>query len=186
MAVHELTKLMYANALEEMLQTTSLEKIRIKDLCKKCGVDRQNFYYHFKDKYALVAWIFERDFSSSVYKCSEQLSVSLLTEILQKIKAHSKFYKKAFLDNSQNSLKNWLYEFAFETNKKILMCYFHSAYLTEEQKFSVIFTCYGWMWSVIEWLNQDCRILPSEFAEMQFRMLPELLRNAYNGSMLDL
>ncbi len=30
----------------------------MKDLCEKSGADRDTFYYHFRDKYELVAWIY--------------------------------------------------------------------------------------------------------------------------------
>ena len=39
--------------------------VRVSDLCERCGVERRVFYYHFKDKYDLVAWMFEQDYQAA-------------------------------------------------------------------------------------------------------------------------
>lgn len=179
MPVQDYTKNVYADALEEMLQTTSLEKIRISALCEKCGADRQNFYYHFKDKYALVAWIYGKDFSSAINACGGRLGVEGFTAVMQKIKDRSKFYKKVFSESSQNSLRGWLHEHSIKLSGKVLMKYTGTEFLTEEQEFMITFLSYGWLGNTIEWLNNDCPASPAEFAEMQFKMLPEILQKAY-------
>lgn len=56
------TKQLFAKTLEEMLLTTPFDKIRVTTLCKNCSAAPQTFYNHFRDKYDLVAWIFEQDF----------------------------------------------------------------------------------------------------------------------------
>lgn len=57
----EKTKLMIANSLRKIMQKKSLDKIKIREIVDDCGVNRQTFYYHFQDIYALVEWIYERD-----------------------------------------------------------------------------------------------------------------------------
>lgn len=44
---------------------------------------------------------------------------------------------------------------------------------------------YGWLGNTIEWLNKDCPVSPSEFAEMQFKMLPEVLQKAFHSYIAD-
>jgi probable dihydroxyacetone kinase regulator len=57
----ERTKLMIANSLRKLMQKKPLDKIKIREIVDDCGVNRQTFYYHFQDIYALVEWIYERD-----------------------------------------------------------------------------------------------------------------------------
>ena len=45
-----------AEALCQLLETKTLEKITVKDIVARCGVNRQTFYYHFQDIYDLVEW----------------------------------------------------------------------------------------------------------------------------------
>ena len=55
------TKEALANALRELMELKPIDRITIKDLVEKCGVNRQTFYYHFDDVYDLLEWIFEQD-----------------------------------------------------------------------------------------------------------------------------
>ncbi len=52
------TKRALADSLKKLLAKRSLDKITVKDIIDDCGVNRQTFYYHFHDIYALVEWIF--------------------------------------------------------------------------------------------------------------------------------
>lgn len=62
MADSNITKLALSNALKELLEEQSFEKISVSDICERCHMNRKSFYYHFKDKYDLVNWIFDTEF----------------------------------------------------------------------------------------------------------------------------
>ena len=53
-----ITKKVLAKALKNCMQTKSFAKITVMDICEECGMNRKTFYYHFKDKFDLVNWIF--------------------------------------------------------------------------------------------------------------------------------
>ncbi len=57
----EKTKLLIANSLRKLMRKKSLDKIKIREIVEDCGVNRQTFYYHFQDIYALVEWIYTYD-----------------------------------------------------------------------------------------------------------------------------
>ena len=54
-------KLILAAALKELMQQKPFEKITIQDITQKCGIRRQDFYYHFADVYALLQYMFEEE-----------------------------------------------------------------------------------------------------------------------------
>lgn len=62
MSDSNITKQALANALKELLEERSFEKIRVYDICGRCHMNRKSFYYHFRDKYDLVNWIFDTEF----------------------------------------------------------------------------------------------------------------------------
>ena len=62
MADSNITKLALSNALKELLEEQSFEIISVSDICERCHMNRKSFYYHFKDKYDLVNWIFDTEF----------------------------------------------------------------------------------------------------------------------------
>lgn len=53
-----ITKQALAASIKELMEREPLSKISVGDITSNCGVNRQTFYYHFKDKYELVNWIY--------------------------------------------------------------------------------------------------------------------------------
>lgn len=58
MADSMITKQALAASIKELMEREPLSKISVGDITSNCGVNRQTFYYHFKDKYELVNWIY--------------------------------------------------------------------------------------------------------------------------------
>ena len=54
----EITKKALATSLKKLLSKKELSKITISNITNDCGVNRQTFYYHFKDVYDLLEWIY--------------------------------------------------------------------------------------------------------------------------------
>lgn len=55
------TKRALASALKELMAQKPFDKITIHDLTERCGIRRQNFYYHFEDVYDLLRWTFQEE-----------------------------------------------------------------------------------------------------------------------------
>lgn len=55
-AASDQTKQALAAALKEFMAQKPFDKITIRDLTERCGIRRQNFYYHFEDVYDLLRW----------------------------------------------------------------------------------------------------------------------------------
>lgn len=53
-----ITKLALADSLKKLMAEKAFNKIRVDDIVRGCGLTRQSFYYHFKDKYDLMNWIY--------------------------------------------------------------------------------------------------------------------------------
>ncbi|MGI6014303.1 MAG: TetR/AcrR family transcriptional regulator C-terminal domain-containing protein [Oscillospiraceae bacterium] len=60
------TKRLLAASLKQLLTKKTLDKITVKDITDHCGVNRQTFYYHFQDVYALLEWIFEEELEKAI------------------------------------------------------------------------------------------------------------------------
>ena len=57
----EITKMWIADKMREIMKHKPIDKIRVTEICKAADIERPTFYYHFKDKYDLVAWMFCTD-----------------------------------------------------------------------------------------------------------------------------
>lgn len=60
------TKSALAAALRVRLRREEFKKISIRDLTDDCKVNRQTFYYHFKDIYDLLQWAVEEDITDFI------------------------------------------------------------------------------------------------------------------------
>ena len=60
-AASDQTKHALAAALKELMAQKPIDKITIHDLTERCGIRRQNFYYHFEDVYDLMRWMFQEE-----------------------------------------------------------------------------------------------------------------------------
>ena len=55
------TKKAFAASLKKLLSQKPLDKIKISDITNDCAVNRQTFYYHFKDIYDLLEWVYTNE-----------------------------------------------------------------------------------------------------------------------------
>lgn len=176
MAMQDRTKQMFARALEEMMRTESLEKIRVKDLCERCGTQRQSFYYHFQDKYDLMAWIFLQDSAEQPGIASNEEDA---TATLRRIEAKRSFYKKAFSDDSQNAIHQYMLNYYIELSFETVSKYIGKEALDAETVYAIKSHCFACIGHTREWLMGKTDYTPEEFARLQITTMPPVLMRAY-------
>ncbi|NLB48795.1 MAG: TetR family transcriptional regulator, partial [Erysipelotrichia bacterium] len=69
------TEYRFAEALKTMMSNLPLEEVSVAALARRCKVNRQTFYYHFRDIYDLLALVFlnEEITGADETKSSEEL-----------------------------------------------------------------------------------------------------------------
>lgn len=172
----ERTKIWIANTMRQLMTANPIEKIRVTQICKAAGIERPTFYYHFKDKYDLVAWIF----FSSAYD-TDVLDLKSAAEGMNKMKKDFIFYKRAYEDTSQNPLWQYMLEYFVERHTRIAKERLQTNLLDTQTAFSIRLYCYGALGMTREWLLTD-NITPAETAvTMMFNSMPESLRRIFFG-----
>ena len=78
----ELTKKALAVSLKKLLSKKELSKITISNITDECGVNRQTFYYHFKDIYDLLEWIYKNEVIDEIDNKDELITKGAVEEIL--------------------------------------------------------------------------------------------------------
>lgn len=63
-----------AESLKKLMAQKSLQKITIQEIADDCGMNRYTFYYHFRDIYDLLAWMFEEEALSLIQKSDNCLT----------------------------------------------------------------------------------------------------------------
>ena len=66
MIERQTTKALLAESLKDLSKTKAVDKITIKELTANCGLTSPTFYNHFRDKYELMAWIYNQKVEASL------------------------------------------------------------------------------------------------------------------------
>ena len=172
----ERTKLWIAEAMKRLLVKKPLEKIFVTEICREAEIERPTFYYHFQDKYDLMAWIFcQRTLQTDV------LSVDSAAAAMNSMRQDYIFFKRAYEDNSQSPMWAYMHEY-FVKRYTDLAREEAGAEPDTQTKFSIRLYCYGTLGMTREWLLKD-NITPAQtVVEMMFRSMPERLRELYFGT----
>ncbi|MBQ6755342.1 MAG: TetR family transcriptional regulator [Oscillospiraceae bacterium] len=170
------TKLWIAEKMKELMRSKRIEKIRVTEICARAGVERPTFYYHFKDKYDLVAWIFFR----SSYD-TDVISVESSAESMNRMKKDLIFYKRAYEDSSQNALWRYMLEYFSDRYIKIAQEKLGTQALDAQTLFSIRLYCCGAVEMSRRWVLYD-DITPAQTeVMMMFRSMPADLGRIYFG-----
>ena len=117
MADSNITKRALAAALRELMEEMPFDRIQIAQICERCDMNRKSFYYHFKDKYDLVNWIFDTEFITFSMESAKCLPSDDRWELIERACEHfyanRTFYRKALMIKGQNSLSDHLREYLF-------------------------------------------------------------------------
>ena len=169
----EITKLWIANKMKELMKLKPIDKIRVTEICKAAEIERPTFYYHFKDKYDLVAWIFFQSANQT-----DVVSIKSAAESMKQMKQDFIFYKRAYEDSSQNALWAYMLEYFVQRYEKLAKEKLRTDVLDTQLRFSIRHYCYGSVGMTKEWLLYDNTTSAEVVIEMMFHSMPQELYSA--------
>lgn len=163
----QLTKRVLATAVKELMKKTPLSKISVRDITEYCGVNRNTFYYHFKDKYELVNWVFYTEALEQIsgFSDREHWTAGLLN-LLEYMRKNKEFYTNALKDKGQNCFAEYLVEFY----KNILTSCIDelrgdTVMDPDDIDFIARFNTYAFVGLIFEWANNGMKEDPRERVE---------------------
>ena len=180
------TKKVFADEMKLMLDEMPLEKIRVNELCRRCGERRQVFYYHFQDKYALVAWIYDQEYDETEALSAVHDYRSLVVCMLEQLQEHREFYKKVFADKSQNSIEWYIFQKNLADATGVAKRHLGVQELSNEQLHAIMFHSLGSVGTAIKWLQGYLQATPAELGKWQYETMPRFLRDAFEAHVTEL
>ena len=162
MADSNITKNALAVSMKKLMEKKPFSKISVGDICEDCGMNRKSFYYHFRDKYDLVNWIFYVDFIERMDWSSCRNEWDMLKALCGHFYGERLFYQNALQVEGQNSFR----EYFCGMLRPVLMLLTQN--LVEEgrkKEFYIAFLCEGVLGELVYWLREGSKITPEEFVE---------------------
>ncbi|WP_434749679.1 TetR-like C-terminal domain-containing protein [Paenibacillus amylolyticus] len=167
MSASHLTKNALAHSLKCLMEHTPLNKITVKHLVHDCGVNRQTFYYHFQDIYALLGWIYETEAVESI---NAYRSYDTWTEGFYKIFCYIE-NNKAFCCNTLESLgRSHLDGYLYQVTHDLIMGVIDELACgikvrDEDKEFVVNFYTLAFTGMIIQWMINDMKEPPKQIID---------------------
>lgn len=176
MSLKDRTKLLLAEAIKDLAKSKDLSEIRVSEICRRCNVDRHTFYYHFQDKYDLVAWIYAYMTENSIRQSLGFMGPEESVLSMEMLQQDIVFYQKAFQDASQNPLWKYILEYNIELYEGMLKQSMHVSELSEDIRFSVRYHCYGCLGLSYDWIMQGATSSPKDLVSKMIEHMPPVLK----------
>ena len=164
MAESGVTKKVLAYALKSLMATRPLSKITVGDICEACDMNRKSFYYHFRDKYDLVNWIFYTEFFDE-FDLEDTTSVDALLQLCTFFEKNRDFYRNALHQQGQNSFYEYLGEVVSPVISNRLLPYF------AQDPFRDFYTemlMYTYRDAIVRWVLAGCRVPAKTFVRLLY------------------
>ena len=116
------TKYMVAQTVKQLLHEKEFENISVGDIATRCHISRNTFYYHFKDKYDVISWIFYSEITPIIgtEQSVDNWANSLLA-LCRYMQDNKDFYIKVLHIQGQNSFSECLMEFYVNLVQTLLL-----------------------------------------------------------------
>ena len=173
----ERTKWWIEQTMKELMKTKPLSEIRVKEICEAAEIDRSTFYYHFQDKYDLVAWIYY-----TVARDMDPSSSDSAAESLKRMKKDYRFYKQAYEDHSQNALRHYILEYFCKLYEEKALEALGTEELDPQIRYSIRMFVHGGVGMSREWFLADATQSAEEIAAMMFASMPANLEAIFRNA----
>lgn len=145
MADSMVTKNILANALKHQMEEEPFSKITVGEICDRCNMNRKSFYYHFKDKFDLVEWLFSSEIKNATENKEYADKWEYIADICDVIYRNKKFYREIFQIKGQNSLSEQMSDLFYPFLSKELSATNDAAFCAEFLSDSLIYSIEKWI-----------------------------------------
>ena len=176
----QVTKMKLADALEQILQNTSISKVTVLDIVNISGVSRQTFYNNFIDIYDLVYWThmvrtkeaIDTFWENEDFCQSFEMSIIIMRE-------HKIFYQQIIRKEGVNSFQRLFAQQNIELSK-VRIKNVSDRKIDKKIEFLLELYWYGTAQMLVNWIENGMKEKPKELAQLFYEGLPLSLRHYWS------
>lgn len=164
MAESNQTKRILAEAMKQLMAQEPFAKISVGDICQVCQMNRKSFYYHFRDKYDLVNWIFQTEFLTALQQESFESSWPIIEALCWYFYQNRAFYRNALSVQGQNSFQDYFRDIL----APVFRGYANDLFGDEDKDtdFFINFFSDALIAALLRWLSDRDAMPPERFTEL--------------------
>lgn len=161
----EITKQAIKVSFMKLLNNYPIEKIRVKDIVEDCGLNRNTFYYHYRDIYALLTDIFESETRKVI---EEHPMPDTWEEAIIEAAEFALENKKAIYHIYNSTNRDQLERYLYDISREIMMRFieFKTGEMVvdrEDQKCMATFYMHAIVGTIFEWLQNGMKDDPADY-----------------------
>lgn len=178
MSESQITKKALAISIKKLMKTIPLAKISIREIAGNCGVNRQTFYYHFKDKFDLVNWIYYTEAIENIADCRNYAHwTDGMYKTLIYFMNNKAFYTNALNTPGQNAFDGYLFKKTYDLIMGVVNDISSDIEVSETDKsFIADFYTHAFVGITIQWIKSSMKESP--------KIMVGKLNDVVEGSML--
>lgn len=156
------------DSLKEVLKEKTFDKVTVNDIVKNCGASRATFYYHFKDKFELSCWEFDKYMQQITNKMSSDKTnlKSNTLHSLTYLEQNKKYYASLIKYDGQNSFYNTFLQIFLKNTSSYYKKLLGVTELSDSLKFSLEYNAAAHTYTIFQWLKSDCKIKKERLSEL--------------------
>lgn len=176
------TKMDLAYAFIKQLETKKIKDVTIGDICLEANYSRETFYYHFQNKYDLIAWMhyFEKSSYFKTYFGKKDFT-DIVAMILKDMMKVEFFYIRCFEDSVNTQIEEIMMTQTIEIYSDMAKTVLKQDELTTELEMSIYYSVYGSVMLIKEWFLTENDLDYMQMAEFITKSMNENLRELFYG-----
>jgi len=178
MSESTITEKALALSLKQLMKTIPLSKVSIQNIVDNCKLNRQTFYYHFKDKFDLVNWIYHTEVTECIANCRHYDNwTDGMHRTLCYLMENNTFYINALNTPGQNSFNGYFFEFSCELIMGVVNDLSLGRNISDvDKKFIADFYTHAFVGVIVQWIKTGMKDSP--------QIMVEKMENVTYGSMI--
>lgn len=173
------TKEIIAKTLRELLEEKPMSKITVKDIVERCGINRNTFYYHFRDIPDVVEYTLEKKWDEILESPQEKASI---LECMEEIAGMVRDNRKLMLNMYRSVKRDTFLRYMDKAAVYIIQEYFYKnsdQFHLDQEEIQILIKYYKCLFIgiLIEWLEHNLEYDLGEEMKKAVRLLedhPEL------------
>ena len=150
------TEILLGETLKKLMSTEPLDKITVKRLTEVCGINRQTFYYHYRDIFDLLTWVYLNESIGGLEDVKSWREA--LRIFFDYITKNAKFTQNTLSSAGRQLFIEFLYNMTFTVHMNTLTRLDTRGILTqEEKKFISSFYSPSFVFTIVRWVDSGIK-----------------------------
>lgn len=168
----DLTKQALIASFKKLLETEPFDKITISDITNDCGLSRQTFYYHFRDIFDMIRWIYN---SESLNEIGGRGGYGTLQDKIRELFDYTLNNKSLILGTFNSKCRNDLVGYYMDVSIRkisdIVEMKSDGDIAEKDKKFIASVYAYAFVGIMVDWISDGMKESSEEMVDRVYKIV---------------